>query len=285
MASRSPSIHERHAHDMTEIDRWEPSQRPRDSWGVKYPEAPVAPSPFAFADQPELTAGLAHLQLGRIPKTRTSPIATRSRVTRHGSDPHAMRPSSSAGENVPYRQLALPRRAGSYSTPLEDFRRSRRWPPTGYRQDDALDAKSAEDLICAGSSTFKGYHDEIPNTPPGYDRFYAVMDSEHQSRTDRGPVQADAYRYMSLNMTGATESQFPWLSLEQPCMAYAYGKSAGTTTLNYYVSKSGSSHPPIKPTGEIKPRKIKFLQILDRLQHLEAGLEEDVSQTVTFYLV
>jgi hypothetical protein len=129
---------------------------------------------------------------------------------------------------------------------------------------------------------FRGYCDAIPNTPKGYDRFFAVMDSEHQSRTDRGPVQADVYRYTSLNLTGASESdEFPWLSLEQPCMAYAHGKSAGTTTLNYYVSKSGSSYPPVKSTGESKPRKIKFLQILDRLQHLEAGLEEDVSPNLT----
>lgn len=286
MTDRSATVHERHAHDMTDMGRWELSQRPHDNWGVKYPEAPVAPSPFAaFAEQPAaaLTESLGQLQLGRVPKTRTSPVATRTRVTRHGSDPHAMRPSSSGGGGdamLPYRQLGPPRRAESYShpTPLEEFRRSRRWPPSGYRQDDALDPVQAEELICAGASTFKGYADAIPNTPAGYDRFYAVMHSEHQSRTDRGPVQADAYRYISLNLTGASESQFPWLSLEQPCMAYAYGKSAGTTTLNYYVSKSGSNHPPVKATGEIKPRKIKFLQILDRLQHLEAGLEEDVSE-------
>ncbi|KAL5446332.1 hypothetical protein PMIN06_007780 [Paraphaeosphaeria minitans] len=287
MTDRSASIHERHAHDMTDMGRWELSQRPHDNWGVQYPEAPVAPSPFAFAEQPALVEGLGQLQLGRVPKTRTSPVVTRTRVARHGSDPHTMRPSSSGGDAMlPYRQLAPPKRAGSYShpTPLDDFRRSRRWPPGGHRQDDALEPKEAEDLICAGASTFKGYCDAIPNTPEGYDRFYAVMDSEHQSRTDRGPVQADAYRYSSLNLTGASESQFPWLSLDQPCMAYAYGKSAGTTTLNYYVSKSGSIHPPVKPLGEVKPRKIKFLQILDRLQHLEVGLGEDDPDEMYRYL-
>ncbi len=60
-------------------------------------------------------------------------------------------------------------------------------------------------------------------------------------------------------------------------MAYAFGKSAGTTTLNYWVSKSGSSDPPTQFAGEVKPRKIKLLQILDRLQTLENGLDEDVS--------
>jgi hypothetical protein len=79
-------------------------------------------------------------------------------------------------------------------------------------------------------------------------------------------------------MTGASDSQFPWLAHEYPCMAYAFGKSAGTTTLNYWVSKCGSSNPPMQFASEVKPRKIKLLQILDRLQNLESGLNEDVSQ-------
>jgi hypothetical protein len=185
---------------------------------------------------------------------------------------------SSGGEAVmlPYRPSAPPRRAESYSqpTPLAEFRSARRWPPAGYRQDDVLDAQDAEDVICAGTSTFKGYWDEIANAPPGYDRFYAVMDSEHQGRTDRAPFRHISYKDISLNLTGATDSQFPWLSLEQPCMAYAFGKSPGTTTLNYWVSKSGSSNPPTKFAGTAKPRKMKLLHILDRLQQLEAGLEE-----------
>jgi hypothetical protein len=77
---------------------------------------------------------------------------------------------------------------------------------------------------------------------------------------------------MSLNMTGAADIQFPWLSLEQPCMAYAFGKSAGTTTLNYWVGKSGTGNPPAKLAGTAKPRKLKLLHILDRLQQLENGL-------------
>jgi hypothetical protein len=181
---------------------------------------------------------------------------------------------------VPYQKFSPSRRAGSYShpTPLEDFRKSRRWPPKGFRSEDALDPAEAEELICAGASTFKGYRDAIPNAPDGYNRFYAVLEAEHQSRTDRAPFQQQAYRDISLNMTGTREDQFPWLSHEYPCMAYAFGKSAGTTTLNYWVSKSGTSHVPIKFAGDVQPRKIKLLQILDRLQKLESGLNEDVSQ-------
>jgi len=238
--------------------------------------------PYAFPEpHAHLADGFSQLHVGKPSRTRTNPIVSRSRIARHGSQPTAVRPSSSGGEanNMSHRSLATARRAESYShpAPLDDVRKSRRWPPTGYRRDDALNPEEAEDLICAGASTFKGYLDVIHNAPEGYERFYAVMESEHQSRTDRAPFQQPAYRDMSLNMTGAADSQFPWLSQEQPCMAYAFGKSAGTTTLNYWISKSGSRDPPAKLTEDTRPRKIKFLQILDRLQQLERGLPEDVS--------
>jgi hypothetical protein len=158
--------------------------------------------------------------------------------------------------------------------PLQEFRSSRRWPPNGYRQDDSLSAKVAEDVICSGASTFKGYWDNIEHAPSGYVRFYAVMENEHLGRTDRASFKCESYRDVSLNVTGTAESEFPWLSLEQPGMGYAFGKSAGTTTLNYWVSKWGSGTPPTKFAGSTKPRKLKLLQILDRLQQLESGLEE-----------
>jgi hypothetical protein len=278
-----------------EYARWDYSQHKYDTkWGPHLPEAPVPPTPmpFAFPEQPvaRLADGFGQLQLSQattppqaqaqVSRTRTTPVTTRTRITRHGSNPNPARPSSSGGEAnmIAFRPYAAPKRSESYShpTPLEEFRKSRRWPPSGYRQDDALKPEQADDLICAGASTFKGYWDSIPNAP-GYDRFYAVMESEHQSRTDRAPFQKPAYRDISLNMTGASDSQFPWLSQEQPCMAYAFGKSAGTTTLNYWVSKSGSSNPPTQFASDVQPRKIKLLQILDRLQKLESGLNEDVS--------
>jgi hypothetical protein len=270
----------------SEYGHWDVSKHKYDDqWDARLAAAPQAPCALPYAFPEQLANGFQQLQLGKVSRTRTTPAVSRARITRHGSEPNAVRPSSSGGEaNMrPYRSLAPPRRAGSYShpTPLEDFRNSRRWPPKGYRQEDALNPQEAEDVICAGASSFKGYWDAISNAPAGYDRFYAIMEAEHQSRTDRAPFQQQAYRDISLNMTGAADSQFPWLSQEQPCMAYAFGKSAGTTTLNYWVSKSGSSNPPTNVTSDIKPRKIKLLQILDRLQRLESGLNEDVSLTTS----
>ncbi len=269
--------------------RWELGQQPYDTrWSTQHPKAPYTHMPYAFPEQPvaRLTEGFDELSLRKVPKTRTSPIATRTKIARHGSHDAPVRPSSSGGEvnMVPHRSYAPTRRSESYSqpTPLEEFRGLRQWPPRGYRQDDTIDAKQAESLICTGTSTFKGYGDAIHNAPAGYNRFYVVMREEHQSRTDRAPFQNDAYRAISLNSTGNAESQFPWLSLEQPCMAYAFGKSAGTTTLNYWASKSGNKPPPSVRDSEAIPRKMKLLQILDRLQGLEGGLNEDVSSQLFF---
>ncbi|KAF2744530.1 hypothetical protein M011DRAFT_496252 [Sporormia fimetaria CBS 119925] len=225
-----------------------------------------------------LANDLEQLQIAQTPKARTGPIQTRTKLARYGSHSSVQRPMSSGEEQASgYRHTGPPKRSESYShpTPLEEFRNTRRWPPSGYRKDDALSPQDAKVLICAGASTFKGYSDPIEHAPAGYVRNYAVMDDEHRGRTDRASFLHPSYRDISLNMTGGAESQFPWLSLEQPCMAFAFGKSAGTTTLNYWVSKSGSINPPTKFAGSVKPRKLKLLQILDRLQRLENGLDED----------
>lgn len=271
------------------VARWELSQQPHDRtrWGNQYPEVPHAPMPYAFPEQPvaHLAEGFDQLSLRKIPKTRTSPVATRTKITRHGSHNAPARPSSSGGEpNLPPHRYPSAGRSTSYSqpTPLEEFRGSRIWPPRGYRQDDALEARQAEELICAGTSTFQGHAYRSPNAPVGYSRFYAVLEGGHQGRTDRAPFQTSAYRDISLDLVGSSENQSPWASLEQPSMAYAFGKSAGTTTLNHWTSKSSSITPKVERTGTAVPRKMKLLQILDRLQHLEAGLGEDVSQNVRF---
>lgn len=124
---------------------------------------------------------------------------------------------------------------------------------------------------------FRGHATAIHNAPAGYKRFYATVEGEYQGKTDRASFQNDAYRAISLDLLGASEDRLPWSSLEQPCMAYAFGKSAGTTTLNFWASKSSNNPPKIERTSTAVPRKMKLLQILDRLQSLEGGLEEDVS--------
>ncbi|KAJ9665362.1 hypothetical protein H2201_004439 [Coniosporium apollinis] len=186
-----------------------------------------------------------------------------------------------ASSILPYR----PRRSDSYpAASLKEFRKTRLWPPRGYSADDTLNSREAEDLICAGASTFKGYSDEVKNVPPGHFRFYAVMEAEHCARTDRAPFQDNAFMDISFNATASAENAFPWLSLEQPCMAYCFGKRPGTTTLSFKTSKSGTLGPLLEYESTAKPRRIKLLTILDRLRHLETGIEEDDPAELYRYL-
>ena len=160
---------------------------------------------------------------------------------------------------------------------LENFRRTRAWPPEGYSLSSRLDPQEAEDVICAGASTFKGYVQPIPNAP-GSNRFFATMQFESSSRTDRAvSYDADAFKDISLTQVGRADEAYPWVSLEHPSMAYAFGKYPGTMTLAYFVGKA-SDTPKIRFSTQERPRKVTFMDVLNRLKRLEEqGIEEDVS--------
>jgi hypothetical protein len=73
------------------------------------------------------------------------------------------------------------------------------------------------------------------------------------------------------------------MSLEQPSMASAFGKSPGTTTLTYFVGKSGSLQPPVNFGSKAKARKMKLIAILERLKEIEMqGLQDDVNIEYTY---
>lgn len=162
------------------------------------------------------------------------------------------------------------------AAPLEESRASRAWPPRGYTLESMLDQTEAEELICAGASMFKGRAEDAPGAPPGYYRFFAIMEGDDSERNDRARWQHEAYKDITLSPTASSLCPYPWLALEQPCMAYAFGWMPGTTTLNYKVSLSGNLKPKHKYGAPVQPRKIKLGHILDRLRALEKGFQDDV---------
>ncbi|KAI9836270.1 MAG: hypothetical protein M1819_001607 [Sarea resinae] len=149
-----------------------------------------------------------------------------------------------------------------------------RWPPHPFTPDSALTLDEAEALVCSGASIFKGYCDDIPNAPNGHYRFYATVSCDRDQDMDRAGFQHRSFKMMSLPFTGPADFPLPWESLEQPSMAFCFGMSPGTITLNYWTSVSGSLEPVVKVGTKVKPKKIGLLEILDRLRDLELGLEE-----------
>ncbi|KAF2421187.1 hypothetical protein EJ08DRAFT_672978 [Tothia fuscella] len=178
----------------------------------------------------------------------------------------------------PGRPLTITQRRSSHDkgSPRIMSRRSRFWPPEGYGKRATLGQREAEDLICKGASTFTGFREEVTHAP-GHYKLFAIMESESSDRTDKATFQDAAFEDISLTvMTGIGESSMPWVSLDQPCMRYAFGRSPGTTTLTFYIGKSGSLAPTVHYGSKAKPRKMKLIAILERLRDLYiCGLQED----------
>ncbi|KAI9751932.1 MAG: hypothetical protein M1835_001144 [Candelina submexicana] len=150
-----------------------------------------------------------------------------------------------------------------------------RWPPRGLTAASELYPQDAEDFIRPGATIYRGYCDEVPHSPHGTYRFYTILGSEYDKDTDRATFHCKAFKDMSLSLTGAADTRLPWLSLEQPNMAFCFGKGPGTVTLNFWAGNSGSPARIFDVDTRVKPRKIDLLGILARLRYLEGGLGED----------
>lgn len=261
-------------------DRWRPryAASPEPQWAV----SPVAYTPVRKASRALTTT------------PHTTPLAHRPRIQRHVSDPVAplmvedewaldmpVRHRKASSPEYQLKKPASPAQHRLIAPPLEESRpgAGRQWPPRGYTIDSLLDQTVAEELVCTGASIFRGRVEDAPGAPDGYYRFYAIMEGDDSERNDRARYLHEAYKDITLAQTTLSDSPYPWLSLEQPCMAYAFGWMPGTTTLNYKVSLSGNLKTKLKyGVGTIQPRKIKLGHILERLRNSEKGFQNDVPE-------
>ncbi|KZF20731.1 hypothetical protein L228DRAFT_284675 [Xylona heveae TC161] len=160
---------------------------------------------------------------------------------------------------------------------LPTLPRVREWPPQCYTLHSDLQPDEAEQYICQGAPVFTGYCDDVTHAAPGNFHFYAVIDNDSTKGSDRARFQCEAFRDVSLSLP-TEKKPWPWEALEQPSMAYCFGKSPGTVTLNYWAAASGNLNATVEVNSKIKPRKIGLLATLDRLRYLEGGLEESESE-------
>lgn len=69
----------------------------------------------------------------------------------------------------------------------------------------------------------------------------------------------------------------PWETLEQPSMTLCFGRIPGSITINQYVGSEGDFSEDTHGAASVSCREMKTRDVLDRLDCLQHGLEDDVS--------
>ncbi|KAK3946140.1 VTC domain-containing protein [Diplogelasinospora grovesii] len=158
------------------------------------------------------------------------------------------------------------------------------WPPEGVSIDGELKLGPAMQLICKGVPAFKGHKRPIPHASDNYYALFATAAGNRGDETDAADRHDAMIQLMSLTLAnpggGSGSHQnaatYPWETLEQPSMAFCFGRRPGTITLNHWVSMASVIPPAIalRDPG-VAPREIDLEGIFERLKQLERGLEDD----------
>ncbi|CAG9938837.1 unnamed protein product [Clonostachys rosea f. rosea IK726] len=150
------------------------------------------------------------------------------------------------------------------------------WPPSGIRPNQELTSQEATQLICRGVPLYQGCKRQVPHASEDYFALYATTAENRAKGTDAIDLHDAMVHLMTIKLQSTDAAANPWESLEQPSYGFHYGEHEGSITLNRWVS-TASVYPPsirLKDAG-VMPRPMSLERILDRVQELQAGLEED----------
>lgn len=156
-----------------------------------------------------------------------------------------------------------------------------RYPPPGYKLSSIVSREEAIDLLAHGALEFQGKAVRLPFTQNKAHRLYAdIFLGIGSDRIADDKASNHEYAINDSSMTFGTpqEGWEPDKSLEYPNMLYVQGRSPGTTTLNWFVGQRGDLRTPLDfKDGRIRKRKMKLMNILERLAVLE---EEGLSESL-----
>lgn len=164
-----------------------------------------------------------------------------------------------------------PRDWGSSPSPLTA------WPPSGMASQEELAPQHALDLIAHGAPTHRGHKRPVPHASDQYYALYSTSTgTRHDDGTDAADLRDNMTTLMTLRIHGKGQATKPWETLEQPSYAFYWGRLQGTITLNQWAAACAVLPPPIalRDSG-VEPRDMSLARVLERLQELQAGLEDD----------
>lgn len=150
------------------------------------------------------------------------------------------------------------------------------WPPKGLASENEMTLEEATALVKRGVPIYSGSRMSIPNASEDYYALYASCDGGREEDTDTARFYKSVFAAMSFQVQGPGLALHPWDTLEQPSLAFCFGKRPGTITLNHWASLSGHlrQNVALRDSG-IRPREVDIEMILDRLIQLESAVEDD----------
>ncbi|KAK7742239.1 hypothetical protein SLS62_010758 [Diatrype stigma] len=150
------------------------------------------------------------------------------------------------------------------------------WPPSGVSSEEELTLDHAVGLISRGVPHFKGHKRPIPHASDQYYGLYSTTTGDYGDDDDAADLHYAMTQLMTLRMQGSSSPVYPWETLEQPSMAFGFGRRPGTISLNRWVGLS-SAIPASIPLRDLGTgmRDVTLVHIFERLKELEAGLRED----------
>jgi hypothetical protein len=150
------------------------------------------------------------------------------------------------------------------------------WPPSSMSSQEELTLGHAMELINKGVPAFKGHKRPIAHASDDYYGLFVTVAGNKGDDSDVANAHDSMTQLMTLRIQGPGSAVYPWETLEQPSYASCFGTRPGTVTLNHWASIAGALPPPItlRDSGVV-PREAELDQIMQRLKHLQAGLEDD----------
>lgn len=150
------------------------------------------------------------------------------------------------------------------------------WPPSGVSSEEELSLGHAMELISQGVPAHKGHKRPIPHRSEHYYALYTTTAGNRGEETDAANLHDSMTELMTLRIQGADPPTYPWETLEQPSLSFAFGGQPGTITLNHWACLSSQIPPNIelRDPGMV-PREVDLADIFARLKELEKGLEEN----------
>ena len=150
------------------------------------------------------------------------------------------------------------------------------WPPDGLTYRSHLAPEDAGSILCKGALRFEGFTCLASHTSRQHMRFFAFAE------TPDGKYPLSGYYHvsgeLSLVLGRRLHDDHPWETLEQPSMSLCFGCIPGSITLNRYISFVGSPLVNEQPRTLTTPKDMCLQDVLDRLDCLQHGLDDDVSQ-------